>query len=178
MISLPSTPLFFFIPIAVILLALLVLLWSARFKRRMGLPPGQIVYADAENWKKPHKPLYDSSLGLTGKPDYLIRTEDVTIPVEVKSTWAPYSPYDSHIMQLAAYCFLVEHTTGIRPPYGLLRYHNRTFKIRYGEQLETDLIEIIHTIRLEKNSSGSNRSHDQVRRCDRCGFRNICDQRI
>ena len=155
-----------------------MLFWSAHFKHRMGLPAGQIIYADAENWNKPHQPLYDSSLGLTGKPDYLIRKKNITIPVEVKSTWAPDSPYDSHIMQLAAYCFLVEQTTGVRPSYGLLRYRNRTFKIRYSEQLETELIEIIHKIRQEKNSTGANRSHDHPRRCDRCGFRKICDQRI
>jgi len=173
----PSS-LYLLVPLAFILVSLLVLVLSARFKRRVGLPPGQIVYADAENWSKPYKPLYDSALGLTGKPDYLIRKKDATIPVEVKSTWAPSSPYDSHVMQLAAYCFLVESTTGTRPSYGLLRYRNRTFKIRYSQELEEKLVDIIHTIRLEKNSRDVGRSHNQPRRCTRCGYRNICSQRI
>lgn len=174
----PTSILYILIPLGIILTALLVLSWTVRFKRRMGLPVGKIVYVDSEKWGRTQKPLYDSKLGLTGKPDYLIQKNDGTIPVEVKSSWAPFSPYDSHVMQLAAYCLLVERNTGNRPPYGLLRYKNRTYKIQYSKRLEMEIIDLIGTIRSQKNSKAVNRSHNQAKRCARCGFRNRCDQRI
>ena len=89
--------------LGLVLLAILLFSISSKLKRETGMPEGQIIYKDTGKWGKPAKPLYDSDLGLTGKPDYLIRKRRQIIPVEVKSTWAPSKPYDSHKMQLAAY---------------------------------------------------------------------------
>jgi len=125
---------------AVLAAAALILFWISRIlSRRTGIPEGRIIYSDHGRWTRNKKPLYDAGLGLTGKPDYLIRVGDHLIPAEVKSSFAPRSPYDSHLLQLAAYCFLVESSFGIRPPYGLLRYRNRTFKIKYTPAVENSL---------------------------------------
>jgi len=169
---------FIAIPLALILAALTALYLIQKAKQRIGLPAGEIIYADDGRWGKSRKPLYDSALGLTGKPDYLIKKKDVLIPVEVKSTWAPSHPYDSHILQLAAYCLLTASTSDKRPPYGLLRYRNRTFKIAYTEELEEEVINLVHEIRSAKNLAVLDRSHTQANRCARCGYRSICIQRL
>ena len=161
-----------------IFLALILFGISRLLAKRTGIPGGRIIYSDPGVWKKTLKPLYDAGIGLTGRPDYLIKKGDRIIPAEVKSSWAPRSPYDSHILQLAAYCVLVESTYGRRPPYGLLRYKNRTFKIKFTSDLEERVLEKIDIIRKQKNKEDAPRSHNQLNRCARCGYRNICDQRL
>ena len=168
------------IPTVVILISLALILFgiSRLLSKRTGIPDGRIIYSDPGAWEKAQKPLYDASIGLTGRPDYLIKKGNQIIPAEVKSSWAPRSPYDSHILQLAAYCVLVESTYGQRPPYGLLRYKNRTFKIKFTSDLEERVLEKINVIRKQKNKEDAPRSHNQLNRCARCGYRNICDQRL
>ena len=100
------------------------------------------------------------------------------IPVEVKSSWAPRTPYDSHKLQLAAYCLLVERYYGIRPAYGLLRYRNRTFRMKFDRELEYQVLDLLDEIRQQKEQEEVWRSHQQKNRCSRCGFREKCDQRL
>ncbi len=168
--------------ILIVLIALavaaLLLLLSLILRRRAGLPEGRIVYADPGMWGKVEKPLYDSALGLTGKPDYLVKNHNQVIPVEVKSMWAPREPYDSHRLQLGAYCLLVERSLGQRPPYGLLRYRNRTFRIPYTTSFEDEVVGILEDIRDHKDMEEVCRSHEHPNRCARCGYRNRCDQRL
>ena len=166
------------IPLAALALAMALLLISRFIKSASGMPEGRIVYADPGLWGKPEKPFYDSALGLTGKPDYLIKQGGMIVPVEVKSMWAPREPYDSHVLQLGAYCLLAERHFGQRPDHGLLRYRNRTFKIPYSPALEDEVLETIQAIRSQKEVDDICRSHDQPNRCARCGFRERCDQRL
>ena len=167
-----------FIPIAALVLALALLLISRAIKYGSGMPEGKIVYADPGLWGKTEKLFYDTSLGLTGKPDYLIKRSNMIIPVEVKSMWAPRAPYESHVLQLGAYCLLAERHFGQRPAYGLLRYRNRIFKIPFTTALEVEVLEIIQVIRGFKELDEVCRSHNQPNRCARCGFREHCDQRL
>lgn len=164
---------------AVLLLAAVVILWiGTRQRRASGLPAGRIIYSDTSRWGKVEKPLYDPVSALTGKPDYLVEEGDALIPVEVKSGRAPSIPHDSHVFQLAAYCLLVERVYGKRPPYGILRYRDHTFSIDFTPALEQELEELLEAIRLQERRGEANRSHDEPQRCARCGYRNICDQRL
>jgi CRISPR-associated exonuclease Cas4 len=158
--------------------AALLLTLSMIIRRRTGVPEGRIVYTDPGLWGKTEKPIYDSAFGLTGKPDFLVKKNSQLIPVEVKSMWAPRVPYDSHRLQLGAYCLLVERSLGKRPPYGLLRYRNRTFRIPYSVDFEKEIMEVIEDIRSHKDMIEICRSHNQSKRCARCGYRNRCDQRL
>ncbi|MDK2980945.1 MAG: CRISPR-associated exonuclease Cas4 [Chloroflexota bacterium] len=169
---------FILLPFLLIALALLFFWIASKLKRNTGMPEGRIIYADSGQWGKPVKPLYDAALGLTGKPDYLVRKRHTIIPVEVKSTWAPPVPYESHKLQLVAYCVLVESYYGKRPPYGLLRYRNRTFRVNFSEELEYQLLDVLDEIRAVKEQSEACRSHNQKNRCARCGYRYVCDQRL
>ncbi|HOJ01406.1 MAG TPA: CRISPR-associated protein Cas4 [Anaerolineaceae bacterium] len=163
---------------AVLVIAILILVSSANRRKSLGLPSGTIVYSDPGILGKVDKPLYDAELGLTGKPDYVVERRGRLIPVEVKSGWAPEKPYDSHIMQLASYCWLLERNFRKRPPYGILKYKNRTFAIRYTDELRQNVIDLVDEIRSQKEYGEPDRSHENPNRCERCGFRFDCDQRL
>jgi CRISPR-associated exonuclease Cas4 len=167
-----------YLALALILIALLLLWVSARRQVEAGLPGGRVIYTDTRGWGPVEKPLYDPTLGLAGKPDYLVEKGSQIIPVEVKSTRVVDAPYDSHIYQLAAYCLLVQRTLGARPPYGILRYSNRTFAIDYTPQLETALIELLNEMRVAGERKEQDRSHQNPERCAHCGYRTTCDQAL
>ena len=167
-----------YIGLALLLLAFVLFFISGRQQRRAGLPGGRVVYADTGGWAKVEKPLFDRELGLTGKPDYLVEQGGRLIPVEVKSGRTPEAPYDSHIFQLAAYCRLVEATTGKRPPHGILHYPDRNFAVDYTPQLESALFDLLAELRRDERRAQVHRSHEDGHRCRRCGFRELCDERL
>ena len=157
----------------------IVLLWQANRQRKaLGLPGGNIIFADTQSWVPVKESLYSVHHGLTGKPDYLVESGNKIIPVEVKSTRISQGPYDSHIYQLAAYCLLVQHTYDIRPEYGILHYPNRTFRIDYTFELESAIIDLLQEIHSQENRKDIHRSHEHPARCARCGFNYTCDQII
>jgi CRISPR-associated exonuclease Cas4 len=163
----------------------LALLWlAARLRRRAGLPAGRVVYSDTGTWRACVEPLYAPSINLSGKPDYLVQRWHRVIPVEVKSGNAPAEPYRSHVIQLAAYCLLVEETTGQRPPYGLVHYDGerpastRTFAVRYTQELEDALLDTIEWMRQDLRDGHADRSHDDPARCRGCSYALDCDQRL
>jgi CRISPR-associated exonuclease Cas4 len=161
------------------LLALVFFWQSGRQRRQAGLPGGRVVYTDTGGWGAVERPLYYPPLKLTGKPDYLVRQQNgVLIPVEVKSGRAPESPYDSHIFQLASYCLLVEKTYGKRPPYGIIHYNDRDFAIDYTPALEFALMDLLADMRRDEIRNEVERSHEQAARCARCGYKDLCDQRL
>jgi len=168
----------FLIPILLILLALGLLWIAARRRNAAGLPAGRVVYTDTGQEGKLEKPLFDPVSGLVGKPDYLVEQDGLLIPVEVKSSYAPSEPYDSHVYQLAAYCLLVLRVYGKRPPHGLLRYRNRTFAIDFTAELEASLLDRLTEMRMQEKAGAADRSHQSPARCAACGYRQICDQRL
>jgi len=171
--------LIFYAAIFLILVAVVLLWQSGRAQKASGLPGGRVIYTDTRAWgDRVEKPLYDASLGLTGKPDYLVEKGGRYIPVEVKSGRAPQAPYDSHIYQLASYCLLVEKTYDSRPPYGIIHYEDRDFAVDYTRALENSLLEILADMRRDERRQQVARSHESSARCARCGFRHICDQKL
>lgn len=164
----------------VLFLAAIILLWQAgRLQKKAGLPGGRIIYTDTRSFgSKIEEPLYDDVLGLTGKPDYIINKNGRLIPVEVKSGRAPESPYDSHIYQVTAYCILIEKALGSRPPYGIIHYEDRDFAIDYTKSLENAFLDILAEMRRDERKTDIQRSHNNARQCARCGFRNICEQKL
>lgn len=160
------------------------LFWQAsRTRRAAGLPGGRVIYSDTSTWQPTEEPLYDALIGLTGRPDYLIEQAGTIIPVEVKSGRIPHGPYDSHILQVAAYCLLIERVYGTRPPHGVIHYTNgprtnRTYAVEYTPDLESSLHDLIADIRFQERRKNPDRSHESVARCRGCGFRKVCDQSL
>ena len=167
-----------YIAFFLLVLGLILLSKATRLRKATGLPGGQIIYSDMSNWNPVEKPLYDSSIGLSGKPDYLIRQNDMVIPVEVKSSKVAQAPYDSHIFQLAAYCRFVENHFSVRPVYGILHYPNHTFRIGFTSNLESNLLDLLFEMRSKANRKQIQRAHGVPQRCSRCGYLSSCDQQI
>ncbi|MCX7854665.1 MAG: CRISPR-associated protein Cas4 [Anaerolineae bacterium] len=157
----------------------LALLWLARWLHaRSGLPAGRVVAADVGSWQRLDRPLFSRRHRLTGRPDYIVADGADLIPVEVKSARAPARPYTSHLLQLAAYCLLVAETSGRRPPYGILRYADRTFQIPYTRELEERLLDILEEMREDLSAGDAPRRHQDPRRCAACGYRDICEEAL
>ena len=167
-----------YLALGLVLLALF-LLWQARHQQRAsGLPEGRIVSSDTGARRELEKPLFDPTIGLTGKPDYLLEQDGALIPVEVKSSSAPPEPREGHIFQLMAYCLLVERLSGKRPPYGLLRYRDRTFAVDFTPERQEALIDLLAEMRRAEARKEVKRSHESPARCARCGYKEVCDQRL
>jgi CRISPR-associated exonuclease Cas4 len=137
-----------------------------------------VTYVDTGAWDRCERPLFSRRHRLTGRPDYLVQHGKDVIPVEVKSGSAPPQPYPAHILQLAAYCLLVEEQEGRAPAYGLLTYGNRAFEIDYTSSLRAELLRVLDDIRRDLRARDVARSHDEVARCRGCGYREQCDQRL
>ena len=159
-------------------LALVLILAALRLRRSTGLPWKRIVWSDTGAWQRAEQPLLARRYGLVGKPDYLMDAGRYLIPVEVKPGRRAAEPYPSDLMQLAAYCLLVEETSGARPPYGLLRYAETTFKVRFDDRLRSDLLAVLDEMRTADAAVASQRSHQQQGRCRGCGFVRHCTQAL
>ena len=155
-----------------------LLIRSGTVRRQVGLPVGRVTYADTSAWDRCERPLFSNRYRLTGRPDYLVRTRQGMVPVEVKSSAAPPQPYLAHVLQLAAYCLLVEEQEGSAPPYGILKYHDQAFEIDYTSTLRSELVGAIDDIRHDLQVRDVERSHDEPARCRGCGYRQHCEQRL
>ena len=165
--------------VVILVLAALILLRRARAQRReAGLPPGRVIYADTGAWARCEKPLLSRRHRLTGRPDYLVEERGRVIPVEVKPSRTAPTPYPSDVLQLAAYCLLVEETTGQAPPYGLIKYRDAAFAVDYTPQLRAQLLDTLARMRRDRAARDVPPSHDEPGRCRACGFRAVCDQRL
>lgn len=167
-----------YISIFFLVAAGILFILTTQQKKRTGLPSGKVIYTDTSRWGKVEKPLFDPALRLTGKPDYLVKQGNQVIPIEVKSRPAPANPYDSHIYQLAAYCLLVGHEYRNRPSQGILHYADRSYAIDFTPALEEKVIDAVRQIQAVKGDDEVNRSHQDGRRCQNCGYRSICDQAL
>lgn len=144
-----------------------------------GLPAGRVIYADDGVWQPNRETLYADEVKLAGRPDYIVEEPGGTLaPVELKSSKAPAEPRVAHIMQLAAYCVLVEAQWGIRPNRGILQYSDRAFNIPFSAELEAQLYVTLELMREDCSAGDIPRSHTNPRQCAACSVRHACEQRL
>src|SRR3989304_582990 len=118
------------IALLLVVLGLMALGLGRRFQVEAGFPIGRVGYADTGSWHPGEKTLYSPKDRLGGKPDYLVQRGRQMVPVEVKSSTAPGDgPRRSHVLQLAAYCLLVQENYTARPKSGIIKYADQTFEI-------------------------------------------------
>jgi CRISPR-associated exonuclease Cas4 len=159
--------------------AIILFLLAKRLRSQTGLPGGRVIYSDTHQWGRPiEKPLFDGSLGITGKPDYILEKNGELIPVEVKSSRAPRAPYDAHILQLAIYCLLVEKVYQRTPRQGYIHYPGKTFEIDFNQDLRERTLAMISEMHQLERHKSLPRTHEDAGRCARCGYHDICDQRL
>ncbi len=113
---------------------------------------------------------------IQGRPDALRRQRDGRwVPVETKSRSTPRGgPARSHIVQVWAYCLLVEETTGRPPPFGVLRYSDRDWRIRWDDASRRELLDL----RAELARPYDGRATPSPARCRHCPWVRVCDARV
>ncbi len=158
--------------------ALLLLRRASRLCQQTGLPQGRVIYADTGAWNRCERPLFSRRYLLTGKPDYLVDNGKTKIPVEVKSTSCPSSPYRSHVLQLAGYCLLVEEEYGQPPPYGIIKYRDQTYAVEYSTPLRAELLSTLAKMRQNLVAEDVSPNHTNPNRCRKCGYRDKCGKRL
>jgi CRISPR-associated exonuclease Cas4 len=167
---------------ALFILIVGVALWRFGFRTQQatGIPSGEVVYTDTGAWEQVPEPLLSRRYGLVGKPDYLVRVrvgqQTTLVPVEVKSRRRPSVTPDSHILQLATYCLLVEDVHKVRPTYGLLHYADATLQIPYTDELRRTVLEIADAIRAARKAPDVHRDHNDAGRCRGCGYAHGCGE--
>lgn len=167
---------------ALFILLVGVALWRFGFRvqQATGLPTGEVVYTDTGAWEQVPEPLLSRRYALVGKPDYLLRVcvgqRTTLVPVEVKSRRRPPVTPDSHILQLATYCLLVEDVHKVRPAYGLLHYADATLQIPYTDELRRAVLEVADAIRAARKAPDAHRDHNDAARCRGCGYAHGCGE--
>lgn len=169
---------FFLLALALGGLGLWLVVRSGANRRATGLPRGRVTYVDTGAWDRCERPMFSQRYRLTGRPDYVVQTRRGVVPVEVKSGVAPQAPYEAHVMQLAAYCLLVEEQEGQAPPYGIVSYTGKAFEIDYTPDLRRELVATLEAMRHDLQARRADRDHKDAGRCHGCGYRQHCDQRL
>lgn len=158
--------------VAVAVLALLAGLRLARASRRMrrrhGLGAGRTVSLDALT-------LRSHRLGLTGRPDRLVKADSTIIPEEWKSA-RQLRPW--HRAQMGVYLALVEDQLGVRPPYGVIVLGDgRRHVIENTAELRAWVFEMAARIRTARGSVSEPIPVKPVPgQCRPCGMRVHCRQ--
>lgn len=113
---------------------------------------------------------------LSGRPDIVRRRADGRpVPIEIKSREAfSDGPPRSHILQLWAYCLLLEETDGRAPPYGILRYGDGVeYRVPWGREERAILLDLLGEMALPYDG----RARPAPARCAHCRWWAICDAR-
>lgn len=165
-----------------LVLALLLFLLAARSRKKTGIPAGEVLYQDLAGQPFFGEPLRSDRLGISGKPDCLIRTADGTVPVELKKSSKPPARgevYPNHMIQALAYCALVEDQMKERVPYALVIYAGQQVRrVDFTDNRREWLVRAVHEVEFARERLTANRNHDHRGRCAGCGVRSQCDQAL
>jgi CRISPR/Cas system-associated exonuclease Cas4 (RecB family) len=160
---------------ALVVLALVLFPLAARSRKETGIPAGEVFYQDLPGRPFFGEPLRSDALGISGKPDCLVRAADGTVPVELKNSSRPPARggvYANHMIQALAYCALVEDQMKVRVPNALVIYAGQQVrKVEFTEERRQWLLRTISEVELARARMTANRNHDHRGRCAGCGVR-------
>ena len=164
-------------------LALAILLLNDRRVRRsrliaerhraLGLPEGELVYEDADGLGEP---LSSTAYPLVGKPDYIVKLADGRpVPIELKlNVHDVTAPHSNHMIQLAAYCLILEDYFVQAPTHGILRYADREFTVEYTPALKKKVIRLLTEMERCNEQQPPPLAKQRVAKCRVCTFQAIC----
>ena len=131
-----------------------------------------------DDQKRNTKLFVSQKYGLRGRPDYVVTQGDFQIPVEVKTGRTPRGPLFSHIVQLSAYCLLIEEDIGRAPPYGVLRYERVEHEIEYGADQRKLVMGKLTEMRSALAKGEAHRNHNRPGKCIGCSRRAGCPEKL
>jgi CRISPR/Cas system-associated exonuclease Cas4 (RecB family) len=139
-----------FMAATLIVLAFVLFLLASRERNKIGIPAGELFYQDLAGQPFQGEPLRSPTLGISGKPDGLIRTTEGTVPVELKNSKKPPARggvYSNHMIQALAYCALVEDQMKVTRPYALVIYAGPQVRIvEFTDERRQWLLQTIHEV--------------------------------
>lgn len=135
----------------ILFLGIALLLLTFWMRKRIGIPMGNVIYSDSV--KEPGTILTAKNIPLSGRPDFLLKTDGQVIPVELKRGKTPASPYPSHLAQLFAYCYLVKDNYAHRPEYGIIDYPENDFKLEFPKEAEENVEKLVREIVAKKQGT-------------------------
>ena len=164
----------------VVLVLVLVIVWALYRVLNPKALPGPVVAVDTDVTSPTVERVATMSSrvhGLVGRPDELRRSPDGrVVPVEVKSSRGPppgRPPYFSHVLQLYAYCQIVEDQQGVAPPYGLLIYGDGVpRKVAWDGRARQELAEWVARFRDPYGGDAL----PSAPKCRSCSYLPVCDR--
>lgn len=157
----------------IIVLATYALLgrWSRRERAQVGISSGTIETTDDSAERAPT--LRSRLYGLVGRPDQLIRVGSALVPVEQKPTARRLR--QSHVLQIAAQCLLLQEVYRIRPPYGIVVLAGGSqHQVEFSPALELRLLDTMAQMRAMLNATVPPEPVWAERKCRACAFRHTC----
>lgn len=141
--------------------------------RALGLPPGDLVYEDADGQGET---LSSSEYPLVGKPDYIVQLPDgCPVPIELKlSVQNVTEPYPSHVVQVGAYCLILEDYFEQPPTHGILRYADCEFTVEYTPALRKKVIRLLAEMERFTEKQRPPLARQRAAKCRACVFQPIC----
>jgi CRISPR-associated exonuclease Cas4 len=164
-------------------LMLLMLLWNERraqerrlteeYQHALDLPEGELVYEDMDGQGEA---LVSDQVPLLGKPTYVVKLADGRLaPIEVKNTAQNgLKPASQHVLQIAAYCLILEDYSELPPLYGIIRYSDREFTVDYTPALRKKVIRLLEEMSLCNKRQPPPLQKQKVTKCRACIFKPIC----
>lgn len=169
--------------VLLVALALLLLIINERLEQRhrlvktyhqdLGLPPGELVYEDAHGQGEI---LSSDQYPLMGKPDYIVKQDNgCLVPIELKlSVHNVDKPYSNHIVQIAAYCLILEDYSEVLPTHGILRYADRDFTVEYTPALRRKVIRLLNEMQQWNKRVPPPITRQKATKCRACAFQPVC----
>jgi CRISPR-associated exonuclease Cas4 len=151
-----------------VLLGLLLMLAGQSMRQRRGLGGGKTLSLDRVT-------LTSVRLGLTGRPDRLIKADGTIIVEEWKSS---RQVWPSHRAQMGCYFLLIEEELRIRPTHGVIVCGDGTrHRIENTEELRAWVLELAGQIRAARAAVTEPIPVNPRRgQCRPCGMREHCGQ--
>jgi CRISPR-associated exonuclease Cas4 len=150
----------------------LVLRGRTRSERRsLGVSDSVIVGADSSRRSMPT--LRSRRYGLSGRPDHLVRDGSMLIPVEHKPSATRLR--ESHVLQVAAECLLVQETYKRRPAYGVVVLAGGvSHRVPFTDELEQRLLRNMAEMREYVRTGKAPGPRWVLAKCRACGFQETC----
>jgi CRISPR-associated exonuclease Cas4 len=145
--------------------------WTRRERSELGLSNEVIISADDSALGTPT--LRSTRYGLVGRPDQLVSVGRMLIPVEQKPRARRMQ--QSHVLQVAAQCLLVQEVYGVRPSHGLLVLAGgKQERVEFTPALERRLLNTMAQMRSLLRVDAEPGPQWVAAKCRSCGFRETC----
>ena len=121
--------------------------------------------------------MFSPRLYLTGKPDYIVKNNKTYLPIEIKSGQY-HHPQFHHILQLAAYCALIEDSYNTFVPQGVLVYPTGQHMIQFTPSLRFQLEKILQEMKANTRHHQVTRNHNTREKCKACSLQQYCPDKL